>query len=288
MEDQESKSQRLVTAIDMLEPKESKFINWYVWACLRYGNFYSFDIGDGVYIPNRENVYLPYAGGNVDVVVSLFEAVQKLKYPGVESTEQEIGIVRKLAEKWIEKKIPRGTILCGPVGCGKTTLLLEWLEFRIKVLAPHPGEINRLDYGKCRRIRRKKILVLSPDVLRARFYREEFELWQNISEDIVFVDDIGLIPTINHFGRDIQLLEELIYSQYDRFKYNELELFGTTNRLPEELKEDLNLRAFSRLHEMADLEMMTGEDRRKNPEKCLKAWPKFKDMKDSRDDWCER
>ena len=276
---QENKSQKLATMIDTLEQQEQKFINWYAWACLRYGNFYSFEIG--------EYVYLPYAGSNIEVILRLFDAVQKLKYPGVESTNQEIEIVRKLAEKWVEKKTTLGTILCGPVGCGKTTLLLEWLEFRIKVLAPSPGEINRSDYGKCRRIRRKKILVLSPDVLRARFYREEFELWQNISEDIVFVDDIGLIPTINHFGHDIKLLEELIYSQYDRFKYNEIELFGTTNLLPEELKKDLNLRAFSRLNEMADLQIMTGEDRRKNPETCLKAWPNFKNLKDSHEDRCE-
>ena len=266
--------------IDTLEQQEQKFINWYVWACLRYGNFYHFEIG--------EYVYLPYGGSNVEAVISLFEAGQKLKYPGVEITEHEIGIIRKLSEKWVEKKISRGMILCGPVGCGKTTLLLEWIEFRLRVLAPFPGEMNRLDYGKCRRIRRKKILVLSPDGLRARFYREEFELWQNITEDMVFVDDIGLIPRIVHFGQEIGLLEELIYSQYDRFKYHGLELYGTTNKLPKELKSDLNLRAFSRLNEMADFEIMAGEDRRKNPGRCLKSWPNFfKNLKDSNEDMCE-
>lgn len=217
----------------------------------------------------------------------LFDAVQRLKYPGVESTDQQNGIIKKLAEKWVEKKTNRGMVIFGPVGTGKTQTSLEWLEFKLRLLAPVSGKIDRLNYQECKRIKRKKLLILSTSELRDRFYREKFELWSNIEGDLVFFDDIGLNDTINFFGQNINLVEEFIYCLYDRFKTKGLEFYGTTNKIPEDLKKDLNLRAFSRLNEMADFVILAGEDRRKNPEKCLKAWPNFKGLKDSNDDMCE-
>ncbi len=127
----------------------------------------------------------------------------------------------------------KSILLTGPVGCGKTTLMKL-----IRHIVPHSRSyeiipvrnvvfgFNNLGYG------------IIEDYGNNGFY---------------CFDDIGVEPIGRHFGKDCNVIGEILLSRHDLFLKNGTKTHGTTNLNAEELEERYGKRVRSRMREMFNL-----------------------------------
>ena len=127
----------------------------------------------------------------------------------------------------------KGILLSGPVGCGKTSLMKL-----VRHIVPHrrPYDIipaRNVAFG-FNHIGYKMI----EDYGNGRFY---------------CFDDLGVEPMGRHFGKDCNVMGEVILSRYELFLKNGIPTHGTTNLNAKELEELYGNRVRSRMRQMFNL-----------------------------------
>ena len=249
-----------------LKTESEEFITWYLNNLINNRRTVGSHFDDSL-------VFLPYCGLDEETTIHLFKFYVKIRYPEFEIDDSNIGIIELLAKISARKCSKRGLIIRGTVGVGKTTLLRYWLDFRSKVLA-NGSNSKVIESGK--KEKEFKMLIYDPTSLIARFMKKGHSIFFDEGQ-ICFVDDMGLATTVNHFGTITNILEELIYSQYVKFKEDPaFEFYGTTNLASGNLQNIIGERAMSRLLEMASWNegLLQGGDRRKTASQS-NEWPKL-------------
>ena len=141
--------------------------------------------------------------------------------------------------------IEKNILLSGPVGCGKTSLL-KLIQFIVP--RQRPFEII-----PCRNI------VFGFNHLGYKII-EDYENGGNIC-----FDDLGIEPYGSHYGRDCNVMGEILISRYELFLKSSFKTHATTNLDSKELEERYGVRVISRMREMFNLVSFHSEtlDKRK-------------------------
>lgn len=136
----------------------------------------------------------------------------------------------------------KGIMLIGPVGCGKTTLMNLLRYF----LPAH----HRFTTKPCRDVATE----FARDGYEAliRYTKKSFNNYTNLPFTICF-DDLGLEPSVQHYGNTSNTMSEILLSRYDYFMLNSMLTHITTNLSATEIEERYGLRVRSRLREMLNL-----------------------------------
>ncbi|MBB6609726.1 hypothetical protein H7F15_01635 [Pontibacter sp. Tf4] len=134
----------------------------------------------------------------------------------------------------------KGLLLMGPVGCGKTEIILMLKKF-IK-----SGIKEEYVYDIMMNCSEKGEKALSP-------YRFGPIFSQSGKPIDCLFDDLGVDPPITHFGRKIIVGQELIYIRHLFFKKTGAKSHFTTNLNVEELTEYYKNISRSRLREMCNV-----------------------------------
>ncbi len=138
-------------------------------------------------------------------------------------------------EKCTKYKIDlqKGIILSGPVGCGKTSMMRL-----LKHLVPHqrPYEViptRNIVFG---------------------FNLVGYKIIDDYGKGGIFCfDDLGIEPEGRFFGKDCNVMGELLLSRHDLFLNHKLKTHLTTNLNAEELEERYGSRVRSRMRQAYNL-----------------------------------
>ena len=127
----------------------------------------------------------------------------------------------------------KGILLSGPVGCGKTSLMKL-----LKHIVPHqrPYEVipaRNIVFG-FNNIGYKTI----EDYGNSNYY---------------CFDDLGVETTGRHFGKDCNVMGEIILSRYDLYLHSKIKTHSTTNLNAQELEERYGNRVRSRMRQLFNL-----------------------------------
>ena len=129
--------------------------------------------------------------------------------------------------------IDKGILLSGPVGCGKTSLMKL-----MKNLVPHQRQYEVIP---CRNI------VFS-------FNHIGYKTIEDYGNFQFFCfDDLGVEPTGRHFGKDCNVMGEILLSRYDLFLSHNRKTHATTNLNAQELEERYGERVRSRMRQLFNL-----------------------------------
>ena len=134
----------------------------------------------------------------------------------------------------------RGLCLMGDVGTGKSLALRV---LRIKT-------------------RTARMLVKTYETDR-NWYDEIIWGYNRRNPEELAIDDLGAEPTLNNYGTKIEVLEEVISERYDLWIACGTLTHITTNLPPKSLDDRYGKRLMSRVHEMAQVVVFEGPDRRK-------------------------
>ena len=129
--------------------------------------------------------------------------------------------------------IDKGILLSGPVGCGKTSLMKL-----MKHLVPH---LRPYEVIPCRNI------VFS-------FNHIGYKTIEDYGNTQFFCfDDLGVEPTGRHFGKDCNVMGEILLSRFDLFLNHKRKTHATTNLNAQELEERYGERVRSRMRQLFNL-----------------------------------
>lgn len=127
----------------------------------------------------------------------------------------------------------KGILLSGPVGCGKTSLMKL-----IRYITPHfrPYEIipsRNITFG---------------------FNHIGFSIIEDYGNGRFYCfDDLGVEPEGRHFGKDCNVMGEILLSRYDLFMETGIRTHATTNLNAQELEERYGHRVRSRMRGLFNL-----------------------------------
>ena len=127
----------------------------------------------------------------------------------------------------------KGILLTGPVGCGKTTIMKL-----IRHIVPHirPYEIipaRNVTFG---------------------FNHLGYRVIDDYGNgDFYCFDDIGVEPIGRHFGKDCNVIGEILLSRHEIYLKSGIKTHATTNLNADELEERYGKRVRSRMREMFNL-----------------------------------
>ncbi|MDR5591149.1 ABC transporter ATP-binding protein [Christiangramia sp. SM2212] len=139
--------------------------------------------------------------------------------------------------------LDKGILLTGPVGCGKTSLM-KLLQF----LVPH---------------QRKYVVMPCRNIVFA-FNHLGYKTIEDYGESSFFCfDDMGVEPMGRHYGKDCNVIGEILLSRYDLYLETKLKTHATTNLNAEELEERYGNRVRSRMRELFNLIAFDEKDRDK-------------------------
>src|SRR5690554_850296 len=138
--------------------------------------------------------------------------------------------------------INKGILLSGPVGCGKTTLMKL-----MRHLVPHYRPYN---------------IIPTRNIVFA-FNNLGYSIIEQYGNSHFFCfDDLGVEPEGKHFGKDCNVMGEILLSRYERFiklpqnkrvPTNHNQTHITTNLNAEEIEDRYGNRVRSRLREMVNV-----------------------------------
>lgn len=145
--------------------------------------------------------------------------------------------------KQLDIDTEKGLLLSGPVGCGKTSLMKL-----LKCMVPHrrPYEVI-----PCRNI------VFG-------FNHLGYKLIGDYGDaQFMCFDDLGAEPNGFYFGKECNVMGEILLSRYELFKNHKVKTHATTNLNAQELEERYGNRVRSRLRELFNLVGFDGKSRDK-------------------------
>lgn len=127
----------------------------------------------------------------------------------------------------------KGILLSGPVGCGKTSLMKL-----LRHLVPHKRSYELVP---CRTI------VFS-------FNHLGYKAIGDYGDNGFFCfDDLGVEPSGRFYGKDSNVMGEIILSRYELFLNHKVKTHATTNLSAQELEDRYGNRVRSRMREMFNL-----------------------------------
>jgi len=139
--------------------------------------------------------------------------------------------------------IDKGILLSGPVGCGKTSLIRL-----LKHLVPH----------------RKPYEVVPTRNIVFGFNHIGYKTIEDYGNTQFFCfDDLGVEPMGRHYGKDCNVMGEILLSRYDLFIENKMKTHATTNLNAAELEERYGNRVRSRMRQLFNLVAFDRESRDK-------------------------
>ena len=129
--------------------------------------------------------------------------------------------------------IDKGILLSGPVGCGKTSLIRL-----LKHLVPH----------------RKPYEVVPTRNIVFRFNHIGYKTIEDYGNTQFFCfDDLGVEPMGRHYGKDCNVMGEILLSRHDLFLDKKIKTHATTNLNAAELEELYGIRVRSRMRQLFNL-----------------------------------
>jgi hypothetical protein len=127
----------------------------------------------------------------------------------------------------------KGILLSGPVGCGKTSLMKL-----LKHIVPH----------------QKFYEVIPARNITFAFNNMGYKTIEEYGNSNYFCfDDLGVETTGRHFGKDCNVMGEILLSRYDLFLHNKIKTHATTNLNANELEERYGNRVRSRMRQLFNL-----------------------------------
>jgi DNA replication protein DnaC len=135
--------------------------------------------------------------------------------------------------KRLDLDLQKGILLTGPVGCGKTSLMKL-----LRHIVPHKKSYKIIP---CRNA------VFSFNHLGYK----TIEDYGN--SNFYCFDDLGVEPTGRHYGKDCNVMGEILLSRYDLFLKSKINTHCTTNLNAQELEEKYGNRVRSRMRQMFNL-----------------------------------
>lgn len=147
----------------------------------------------------------------------------------------------------------KGLLLTGPIGCGKTTLMMLFRHF-LHTVHKYPVKSTReisyefLDHG---------FSIIN------KYSKAHFQRYQDqMVPRTICLDDLGLESTIKHFGNETNTIAEILLNRYSLFTTREMITQATSNLNPNELENLYCNRLRSRMREMFNLIPFQSTDKR--------------------------
>ena len=127
----------------------------------------------------------------------------------------------------------KGILLSGPVGCGKTSLMKL-----LRHIVPH----------------HKPYEVIPARNITFAFNNIGYKTIQEYGNSSFYCfDDLGVETTGRHFGKDCNVMGEILLSRYDLFLQSKIRTHATTNLNAQELEERYGNRVRSRMRQLFNL-----------------------------------
>ncbi len=137
----------------------------------------------------------------------------------------------------------KGILLSGPVGCGKTSLMKL-----LRHIVPH----------------RKPYEVIPTRNITFAFNNIGYKIIENYGDKQFYCfDDLGVEPTGRHYGKDCNVMGEILLSRHDLFLDKKIKTHATTNLNAQELQELYGIRVRSRMRQLFNLVAFDRESRDK-------------------------
>ncbi|MFD1615159.1 ATPase [Gelatiniphilus marinus] len=127
----------------------------------------------------------------------------------------------------------KGILLSGPVGCGKTSLMKL-----LRHIVPH----------------QKPYELIPARNITFAFNNIGYKTIQEYGNSSFYCfDDLGVETTGRHFGKDCNVMGEILLSRYDLFLQRKIRTHATTNLNAQELEERYGNRVRSRMRQIFNL-----------------------------------
>ncbi|WP_066223761.1 ATPase [Formosa haliotis] len=129
--------------------------------------------------------------------------------------------------------LKKGILLSGPVGCGKTSLMKL-----LRHIVPH----------------QKPYKIIPARNVVFGFNHLGYKTIEDYGDmNYVCFDDLGIEPLGRHYGKDCNVMGEVILSRYELFLNHKVKTHITTNLNAQELEERYGNRVRSRMRELFNL-----------------------------------
>ena len=141
----------------------------------------------------------------------------------------------------------KGILLSGKIGCGKT-MLMNALRSYLSTTCSEEASRS-----------------ISVKELEREFRRDGYGAIEiAFDKKHLMIDDLGLEnKDVNHYGNNINLLDEVLQARYELFQRYNIKTHCTTNLSSNNIIKMYAPRTVSRLREMFNIVILPGEDMRK-------------------------